>query len=256
VRVKSRLRPLRQQLCYLKFKLTNSNSNTVRFTCPVCLFEGPFEDVHDRTGLRKHAKCPRCGALERHRAQLLTLQEVFRHRSPAQLSLLHFAPEPFFGRIFRGMFGRYETADIEMDGVDHRADLLNLPFPDASYDVVFASHVLEHIIDDHKAIAEIRRILRPGGIAVLPVPLVGERTVEYGQPYRKEWRHVRAPGYDYYERYRPYFSRVEEYGSEAFPERYQVYIYEDRTAWPSADFPKRTASPGEKHREVVPVCYV
>ena len=69
-----------------------------------------------------------------------------------------------------------------MENVDFKVDLTDLPFSDSSYDFVFASHVLEHIQNDHDALAEIKRVLRPGGIAVLPVPIIGAPTVEYPEP--------------------------------------------------------------------------
>lgn len=49
-------------------------------------------------------------------------------------------------------------------------DLLSLPFPDASFDRVIASEVLEHIPDDVTAIAELTRVLKPGGLAAVTVP--------------------------------------------------------------------------------------
>jgi SAM-dependent methyltransferase len=51
-----------------------------------------------------------------------------------------------------------------------QADALALPWADAEFDVVIASEVLEHIRDDRRAMAEIRRVLRPGGLAAVTVP--------------------------------------------------------------------------------------
>ncbi|MBO6635625.1 class I SAM-dependent methyltransferase [Parvibaculum sp.] len=47
---------------------------------------------------------------------------------------------------------------------------LSLPFPDASFDKVICSEVLEHIPDYEQAVAEIDRILKPGGTLAISVP--------------------------------------------------------------------------------------
>jgi SAM-dependent methyltransferase len=49
-------------------------------------------------------------------------------------------------------------------------DGLNIPFSDASFDIVFSSNVLEHVLDLPKVLAETRRVLRPGGYAVHAMP--------------------------------------------------------------------------------------
>ncbi|MBO0748740.1 MAG: class I SAM-dependent methyltransferase, partial [Acidimicrobiaceae bacterium] len=50
------------------------------------------------------------------------------------------------------------------------ADALRLPLPTASFDRVIAAEVLEHITDDRSAIAELARVLRPGGTMAVTVP--------------------------------------------------------------------------------------
>jgi SAM-dependent methyltransferase len=232
------------------------NRRKDRFECPVCGYIGPFMDVTPASGLRKHAKCPKCGSLERHRLQYLVMMNLLKSREGSRMKMLHVAPEAFFRSIFSEHFGEYETADLSMEAVDHQVDLRHLPFDDESYDLVFASHVLEHVSDDRKAIGEIRRILKPHGIAVLPVPLVCEKTVEYPEPNPTEDYHVRAPGIDYFERYELYFSMTERIASDSFPDKYQLFVYEDRSMWPTDECPFRPPMPGTKHIDIVPVCYV
>jgi SAM-dependent methyltransferase len=222
--------------------------------CPVCGWVGPFQDLHADTGARRHARCVGCGALERHRLQHLVVDRWLQGRDPATLSMLHFAPEAFFARRFKALFGRHETADIAMPDVDHRVDLQRLPFDDASFDVVFASHVLEHVPDDAAAIRQIHRILKPGGTAFLPVPIVVQSTIEYPAPNPNEAMHVRAPGPDYFERYRRVFREVAVYSSDDFDPRYQLHIWEDRTLFPRPGFEHRTAVTGSRHADFVPVC--
>lgn len=235
------------------FRLMNRRRRS--YACPVCGYEGPFRDFDGAAGLRRDAQCPACNALERHRLQSLVLRQVLGGMATGSQRMLHVAPEAFFRQALASQFERYETADLAMNGVDHHVDLQRLPFGDESYDVVFASHVLEHIPDDRAAIAEIRRILRPGGIAILPVPIVAPRTVEYGAPNPNEDGHVRAPGPDYFDRLRACFARVETHASQDWPERHQLFIYEDRSHWPTAKCPQRPPMAGDRHVDVVPVCY-
>jgi SAM-dependent methyltransferase len=71
--------------------------------------------------------------------------------------------------MFRAMAAAGEAPD-DVVARAVRADLLSLPFPDASFDVVMASEVLEHIPDDDVAMAEIARVVRPGGRVAVTVP--------------------------------------------------------------------------------------
>lgn len=232
------------------------NRNKEQFECPICNYKGPFMDLNSSIAVRKHAKCPKCGAVERHRIQYLVIMNLLKNLNISNMKMIHFAPEALFRPIFSRQFEKYETADLNMDNVDHNVDVQNLPFDDASYDFVFASHVLEHIPDDNKAINEIRRVLKPNGIAILPVPLVCDRTVEYPTPNPNEDNHIRAPGMDYIQRYEQYFSKVEQKTSNSFPDKYQLFIYENRSMWPTKKCPLRPPMQGEKHIDVVPICYV
>ena len=231
------------------------NNTKERFECPVCQYAGPFADVRGFAGSRKHARCPQCGALERHRLQYLVLMDIFRNMDVSQMKMLHFAPEPFLKSLFVNRFGKYETADLCMKGVDYHVDIQNLPFEDGTYDFIFASHVLEHVPDDKKAVQEIRRVLKPNGVAILPVPVVCETTVEYAEANPDEAYHVRAPGMDYFKRYESYFDKVEVRTSNALPEKHQPFIYEDRSVWPTKACPLRPSMRGDKHADFVPICH-
>ncbi len=177
--------------------------------CPCCHGEFdrflPFGRVR-----RENARCPGCGSLERHRLACLFLQrEGLSQR--AGLSVLHVAPEPALRRILSQLPGVcYVSIDRERREVNVVMDLTQLAFPDDVFDLVMCSHVLEHIPRDRQAMCEIRRVLKPGGRAILQVPLQFElaTTLEdlsitdpatrerlYGQP-----DHVRLYGRDYLDR--------------------------------------------------------
>jgi len=65
----------------------------------------------------------------------------------------------------------YATLDLDAQArVDVRADLTDLPWRDGSWDTIVCSHVLEHVPDDARAMKELRRVLAPGGHALVLVP--------------------------------------------------------------------------------------
>lgn len=225
------------------------------FCCPICEYNGPFASRYAETGKRSFAACPGCGALERHRLQWLVLCELQKEIPLSRLRVLHIAPEPFFESRLRKRCASYVTADINAAGVDRREDLTRLSFADHSFDLVYASHVLEHIADDTSAIHEIHRVLVPNGLAILPVPIVAHATAEYGAANPHEAGHVRAPGVDYFDRYQRVFQRVRVFESASFAPLHQVWIYEDRSGWPTSKMPNRRPMAGVKHSDYVPVCY-
>jgi len=60
-----------------------------------------------------------------------------------------------------------------------QGNALRLPFADASFDRVIAAEVLEHIPDDSSAMAELARVLRPGGTMAVTVPRLGPEAVNW-----------------------------------------------------------------------------
>lgn len=252
--LKYNLHKLRNAIIFPIFLFRNLDKE--RFRCPICGYNGPLKDINPASGFRLHAKCPKCDAVERHRVQYLAMDKVLNGGNSSARRMLHFAPEPFFRDYFSKHFNKYETADLNMKGVDYNIDMQEIPFESESFDFVFASHVLEHIVNDKSAIDEISRILKPNGIAIFSVPIVAVKTIEYPWPIPSESGHVRAPGYDYFDRFKQYFSRVEIISSDSLPGRYQPYIYENRNQWPSKACPLRFAMKGKRHIEIVAVCYV
>lgn len=220
-----------------------------RHLCPICGFRGAFLTYAPPTGPRAHAMCPRCCALERHRIQWAVAEPIIR----PSMRVLHVAPEPFIGALLRPRVRSYVTVDLAMPGVDCRLDVTRMPFRDRSFDLVWASHVLEHVRDDAAALAEIQRVLRDGAVAILPVPVsAASRTIEYPAPNPNEANHVRAPGRDYFDRYSRVFSAVRVYASVDVRAEIQPFVYEDRTRWHSETL--RPTEPGDRHPDYVPVC--
>jgi SAM-dependent methyltransferase len=161
-------------------------------TCPICGYHGVFISV-GHPG-RWDARCLNCGSRERHRLLHLWVTEGGRDKL-ASKRILHFAPEKAFMRRMRGN-PLYETADLMQPGVTHKVDITDTKLPAAAYDVVMANHVLEHIPDDHTAMLELFRLLKPGGVALLTVPINATRSNTYENPRiaaaAERWAHFSA----------------------------------------------------------------
>ena len=211
--------------------------------------------------IRENVLSPSTLSLERHRLLWLFLQNEtdffaensknlpFNIRQNNQpLKVLHFAPEQAFFKTFKNQKNIvYTTTDLNSPLADVKADICHLPFEDHSFDVIFCNHVLEHIPDDTKAMQELYRVLKPGGMAILQIPQdlnrattfsddsitdEKERAAIFGQ-----YDHVRVYGRDYFEKLRSIgFTVVEEdYTKKISPELVTKYCL----------------APGE----IIPVCF-
>jgi SAM-dependent methyltransferase len=149
-------------------------------------------------------------SLERHRQMWLYLQNETDFFTK-NYKVLHIAPEQEFLRRFKKMKNLdYTSADLFSPIVDVKADILDLPFDDESFDVVICNHVLEHIEDDKKAMSELYRVMKKGGWGILQVPMKNslEKTYEdfsitdpkERQKHFGQYDHVRWYGMDYFDR--------------------------------------------------------
>jgi SAM-dependent methyltransferase len=200
------------------FKLININSKH-KYICPICNYKGPFMDKNNR----HRAKCPKCGELERARMAMLVVNQIYDDHKASQTDVLHISPENFLRKIFKKKYKSYISSDLYRKDVDHQFDIEEIPYPDNSFDLVFASHVLEYVKNDKKAINEIKRVLRPGGLAFLPVPMLHDKTIDFEErPPNK--RIIRETGVDYFDRYREVFTEVKVYEPSSFGEGFNLTI--------------------------------
>jgi SAM-dependent methyltransferase len=136
--------------------------------CPLCGWSGR-EFLRHGSGkkVRDDARCPSCGSLEWHRLGYYAL----RDRLDRLGAVLHVAPETVVEKWLRSVADQYLSIDLEGTKAMRAMDLTALDLPDRSQDLIWCSHVLEHVPDDGAAMREMARVLRPGGRAILQVPI-------------------------------------------------------------------------------------
>ena len=196
---------------------------------------------------RNNVLSPSTLSLERHRLLWLYLKNETDFFS-RDLKVLHFAPEQaFYNRFKKQKNLNYTTTDLESPLADVKADICNLPFKNDAYDVILCNHVLEHIPDDTKAMQELYRVLKPGGMAILQIPqdLSREKTFEDNSIIDKaerakifgQYDHVRVYGRDYFDKLRTIGFKVDEvdYTTELSKEEVEKYCL--------------------AKGEIIPVCY-
>lgn len=197
--------------------------------CPVCGKHFRKFMPYGYGEAKDNRLCPKCFSLERHRLLYLYLKEETDFFTK-NLKVLHFAPEQPFLKIFRKCPNLdYTTADIDSPIADLKLDVMKINLPDNSYDMVICNHVLEHVDNADTAMKEILRILKPGGTAIMLVPInpdidtfedpsitdPKERELLFGQ-----YDHVRQFGRDY-------LDYIKAAGFEAFADDYYYRIPEE-----------------------------
>ena len=152
-----------------------------RFICPCCERRlrkfNPFGIIP-----RPNAQCPKCGSLERHRLLWLYIQ----HRTNLlthHLKILHVAPEPVLQQKLSCLDNLdYVSVDLESSLAEVKMDITDIGYSDNSFDVILCCHVLEHVMEDRKAMKELFRVLKPGGWAILQSSIDTEREKTFEDP--------------------------------------------------------------------------
>lgn len=159
-------------------------------------------------------ECPWCGAHDRERHLLMYMRATSLFETISKISILHFAPERGLSRLISATIPVHyikcdlypQTSDIE------KINILSIPYPEESFDLVIANHVLEHVANDLAALAEVYRVLKPGGYAILQTPYSTKLHYTWSDPgidtdkarlqaYGQE-DHARLFGRDIFERFR------------------------------------------------------
>lgn len=171
---------------------------------------------------RPNVLSPSTLSLERHRLLWLYLKnQTTFFKSTHPIKVLHMAPEQCFLKRFKKLSHiNLITADLYSPIVDIKADICALPFDDNEFDMVFCNHVLEHIEDDHLAMSELYRVLKPEGTGIFQIPQDYSRSTTYEDfnitskeeraKHFGQYDHVRVYGGDYFDRLRAVGFKVEE----------------------------------------------
>jgi hypothetical protein len=174
--------------------------------CPVCDSHVSRFPILNRP---LFAWCPICRSLQRHRLVWLFFQRRTHLLDGAPKRLLHIAPEPALTAKFQRVpYLDYLSADLNDPAAHVKMDICDIQFPDATFDAIYCSHVLEHVQDDRRALQEFNRVIRPGGWACILVPIMSDTTFEdptVTDPIERERLfgqddHVRRYGLDVKER--------------------------------------------------------
>jgi len=167
------------------------------------------------SGRRDNCVCPRCYSTDRDRLLYLFLKHktnIFKEKT----KVLHIAPSGSLKALLSSKNNiEYYEGIKHHDGFYYSKetqilDITDIPYKNEDFDVVICNHVLEHVIDDKKAMAEIYRVLKPGGWSILQVPIskILKKTFEDNtitnpkerEKYFGQFDHVRIYGQDYPDR--------------------------------------------------------
>lgn len=153
--------------------------------CPFCNYQGKaFISRGNEQAVSYQSACPNCDSRSRHRG-LFHLLPNFLDRGPDE-EILVFAPEKILiNHIHQITQAQIKTTDYNSTDVDFPGeDIQNLRFEDNRFACIICNHVLEHVPEDQKALHELARITKPGGVVLITIPgdFPKRETVHYDHP--------------------------------------------------------------------------
>jgi SAM-dependent methyltransferase len=116
--------------------------------------------------------CPSCRCSDRDRHLWLYMKASGLAAQLQGARVLHMAPEPHLEYLFsKAGPEEYIRGDLHPTQAHYqRIDLEALPFEDNSLDLIVCNHILEHVLHVERALSEIHRTLKPGGIVIAQTP--------------------------------------------------------------------------------------
>jgi len=214
----------------IKYKIRKFFYYGKAFYCPCCeRFLRKFAPF----GIPKRddAECPFCYVMERHRILFLFLKNKTNFFTE-KLKVLDFGPEFYLEKIFKSMSNlSYISADLNPEYAMLQMDISNIKFDDNTFDLIICISVIEHVIEDRKALNELFRVLKPGGRAYINVPINYDlkETIELLKEDQKTYHdkdfHARDYGVDFLDHLRNTGFNVEtiRYKQQINPYRINLY---------------------------------
>lgn len=211
----------------IKSLINLSFHSGTNYECPFCGFKAkdfspigldiPVLEEKKVIGAgRRNGKCYKCGSIDRERLIYIYLKNIINIFDNKKIRILHLAPEKNLSKmLMKSGFEKYICGDLFTEGYSYpdyvqNMNVLNIPYESEFFDMIICNHLLEHVPADAKAMAELFRVLKPDGKAILQVPISKnsdktfedftvtnpkDREVVFGQ-----FDHVRIYGQDYADR--------------------------------------------------------
>jgi SAM-dependent methyltransferase len=167
--------------------------------CPCCGWRGSRFLPFLATGyIAFDTLCPQCDSSPRHRAHRIFYEQQLGF-SKRKGKLLYFAPERNLA-YFRDIPGlEVKTSQYPDGDSDYHLDILDMPFGEGEWDYIVCHRVIEHLKDDRAGMLAFHKILKPGGFAVISVPIDAayKDSIDYGKPNPLENEHYYYYGTDF-----------------------------------------------------------